>query len=153
MLKLSKKVEYSLISLMHMDAMADSSLATAKQISETYQIPSELLGKILQSLARANLLKSVQGSKGGYRLMRRPEEVTLGEVVKAVEGPLRLTACEADPSQCGRYASCNIRKPVYEVQRQLLNYFSHLSLADLKKSATSVPDVVVEGGVHEHPCA
>lgn len=152
MLKLSKKVEYSLISLMHMDAMPESELATAKQISTAYSIPAELLGKVLQSLAKASLLKSVQGSKGGYRLVRRPEEVTLGEVVRAVEGPLKLTACEADPANCGRYETCNIRKPVYEIQRQLLNYFAHLSLADFRKTVSTVPEAVIVGEKNERTC-
>ena len=70
MLKLSKKVEYGLISMMHMDSVQSGDLATARKLSEHYNIPGELLGKVLQSLAKGRLIVAAQGAKGGYRLAR-----------------------------------------------------------------------------------
>ena len=78
MLKLSKKVEYGLISMMHMDSVQSGELATARELSDLYNIPAELLGKVLQLLAKNRLIVSVQGAKGGYRLARGLDLVTLG---------------------------------------------------------------------------
>lgn len=135
MLKLSKKVEYALIAMMHMDAKRNGDLTTAREISEDYHIPGELLGKVLQSLAKVPLIQSVQGSKGGYRLMRELEKITLGEVVQAVEGPVQIAACQGDPSCCEQFPNCNIRKPVIQVQQQLLGYMFGLPLSTFRSSS------------------
>lgn len=134
MLKLSKKVEYSLISMMHMDSHRNGELATAREISELYKIPAELLGKVLQALARSGLIQSVQGAHGGYRLMRPVDQVTLGQVVEAVEGPVRITECQGDPACCNQFSNCNIKKPVFQVQEQLLKYMYGLPLATFRSS-------------------
>jgi Rrf2 family transcriptional regulator, cysteine metabolism repressor len=134
MLKLSKRVEYGLISMMHMDSVRNGDLATAREVSDVYHIPAELLGKVLQSLAKAQLIQSVQGSRGGYRLMRPLERVTLGEVVQAVEGPVRLAVCQNDPTCCEQYSSCNIKRPVFQVQQQLMSYMFSLPLSTFRSS-------------------
>jgi len=132
MLKLSKKIEYGLISMMHMDSVRNGDLATARELSELYNIPAELLGKVLQSLAKAQLIVSAQGAKGGYRLARSIDRVTLGEVVEAVEGPMHITACQGDPSCCEQYSTCNIKRPVFQVQKQLSDYMYGLPLSSFR---------------------
>jgi Rrf2 family transcriptional regulator, cysteine metabolism repressor len=138
MLKLSKKVEYALISMMHMDSRHNGDLATAREMSDDYHIPGELLGKVLQSLAKVQLIQSVQGSKGGYRLVRPLEKITLGEVVQAVEGPVQIAACQGDPACCEQFTNCNIRKPVFQVQQQLLGYMFGLPLSTFRNSPAAV---------------
>jgi Rrf2 family transcriptional regulator, cysteine metabolism repressor len=134
MLKLSKKVEYGLISLMHMDSVHNGELATARELSDLYNIPAELLGKVLQSLAKSQLIVSAQGAKGGYRLSRELDRVTLGEVVEAVEGPMHIAVCQDDPSCCEQYSTCNIKRPVFQVQKQLMNYMYGLPLSEFRNS-------------------
>ena len=68
MLRLSKKSDYALMAVKHLAMRADGGAASAREISESYAIPLELLAKILQRLVRARLLVSVQGTRGGYRL-------------------------------------------------------------------------------------
>jgi Rrf2 family protein len=134
MLKLSKKVEYGLISLMHMDSVQNGDLATARELSDLYNIPAELLGKVLQSLVRGHLIVSAQGAKGGYRLACDLQRITLGEVVEAVEGPMRITVCQDDPSCCDQYSKCNIKRPVFQVQKQLTDYMYGLPLSEFRNS-------------------
>ena len=134
MLKLSKKVEYGLIFLMHMDSHKNEELASVREISKMYHIPFELLGKVLQSLTRAHLVQSTQGAKGGYRLSRSLEEMTLGDVIEAVEGPVHITTCQNDPACCDQFSNCNIKKPVFHVQKQLLGYMFSLPLSNFRKS-------------------
>ena len=134
MLKLSKKVEYGLISMMHMDSVQNGDLATARELSDLYNIPGELLGKVLQSLAKGRLIVSAQGAKGGYRLARGLDRVTLGEVVEAVEGPVHIAVCQDDPSCCEQYSMCNIKRPVLQVQKQLVDYMYGLPLSEFRNS-------------------
>ena len=75
MLKFSKKTEYAVIAVMDMAVADNGELITAKDLSEKYNLPRELLGKVLQSLARDRLIISQQGVKGGYRLACLPKKL------------------------------------------------------------------------------
>ena len=128
MLTLSKKVEYALIALLHMARKPALDLATAKEMADRYAIPSELLGKVLQSLARGKLISSTHGSRGGYQVQRPLQSITLGEVIEAVEGPVMLTRCQEDPSLCGQYHACTIKEPIQQIHEQLVRYVHGISL-------------------------
>jgi len=126
MLKLNKKVEYALMALLYMDRQKD--LVAAREVSEACRAPADLLGKVLQALAKGGLIHSVQGAHGGYRLARPAREITLGEVIEAVEGPVHLVSCQKHPEDCGQFETCRIRRPVAQVQQQLQDYMHGLSL-------------------------
>lgn len=126
---LSKKVEYGLIALLHMAGLRRDELATAKEISDTYNIPAELLGKVLQTLARAGLATAVHGAHGGYRLAGSLQDVTLGRVIEAVEGPVHLVRCQEDPATCDQFHACNIKGPVQQIHDQLHQYIHGISLS------------------------
>ena len=91
MLRLSKKSDYALISMKHLAMRPDAS-SSAREISEAYDIPLELLAKVLQRLVRARLLASVQGTRGGYRLSRSASLISVADVIQAVDGPVTVTA-------------------------------------------------------------
>jgi Rrf2 family protein len=132
MLKLTRKSEYGLIALLHIDARQDGGLVTAKEIAETYQLPAELLGKVLQSLAREGLAESVQGAKGGYRLNIPIESVSLGEVIEKLEGPIVITPCCDGSMDCRQVKTCNIRNPVQRIQEEVREFFYSLSLSKFR---------------------
>jgi Rrf2 family protein len=140
MLMLSKKVEYGLIALLHMAWMRRDELVTAKEISDRYSIPAELMGKVLQTLAKANLVDAVHGAKGGYHLTRNIEEITLGDMIEALEGPVHLVRCQEDPSQCGQFHTCNIKEPVMQIHEKLQQYIHGISLAALTKPARQMAE-------------
>ncbi len=132
MLKLTRKSEYGLIALLHIDARQDGGLVTAKEIAETYQLPAELLGKVLQSLAREGLVESVQGAKGGYRLNIPIESVSLGEVIEKLEGPIVITPCCDGSMDCRQVKTCNIRNSVQRIQEEVREFFYSLSLSKFR---------------------
>ena len=134
MLKLTRKSEYGLIALLHIDAWRDGGLVTAKEIAETYQLPAELLGKVLQSLAREGLVESVQGAKGGYRLNIPIESVSLGEVIEKLEGPIVITPCCDGSMDCRQVKTCNIRNPVQRIQEEVREFFYSLSLSKFRSN-------------------
>jgi Rrf2 family protein len=137
MLMLSKKVEYGLIAVLHMADLAPGTVITAKDISEQFNIPGELLGKVLQALVRGGLVASVQGAHGGYRLARSLDGVQLGDVIEALEGPVFLTKCQEDPAQCGQFHTCTIKEPVHLLQEQLQQFIHGISLGAFRKTVRS----------------
>ena len=134
MLMLSKKVEYALIAVLHMADLRPGSIVTAKDISEQYRIPADLLGKVLQALVRSGLVSSLQGAHGGYHLARALDGIQLGEVIEAVEGPVFLTKCQEDPAQCGQFHACTIKEPVQLLQEQLQQFIHSISLGAFRKT-------------------
>jgi Rrf2 family protein len=134
MLMLSKKVEYALIAVLHMADLRPGSIVTAKDISEQYHIPADLLGKVLQALVRSGLVSSLQGAHGGYHLARALDGIQLGEVIEAVEGPVFLTKCQEDPAQCGQFHACTIKEPVQLLQEQLQQFIHSISLGAFRKT-------------------
>src|SRR4029453_16926628 len=92
MLRLSKKSDYALMAVRHLALRGDrGASASAREISEAYDIPLELLAKVLQRLVRTKLLVSVQGTRGGYKLGRPPGSITVADVIQAGDGPVAGT--------------------------------------------------------------
>ena len=121
MLRLSKKSDYALIAMAHLAARPDGSgSSSAREISEAYDIPLELLAKMLQRLVRAKLLVSVQGTRGGYRLARPAAAISVADVIQAVDGPVTVTACSPDDHACDQFGTCSIRDPLWKIKNRIL---------------------------------
>jgi len=130
MFKLSKKTEYSIMALRHL-GRNESMTATVREIAADCRIPAPLLAKLLQQLARSGLVHSLQGVNGGYRLKSAMAGISLAEVIEAVEGPFRVTACGGEASRCSRSGFCDLRSAIAPVQGQMLSYLQNVTLADL----------------------
>ena len=93
MLRLSKKADYALMAMKHLALRVDRGSSSAREIAEQYDIPIELMAKVLQRLVQRGLLASHQGTHGGYRLSRSPRQITVADVIQAIDGPVTVTAC------------------------------------------------------------
>lgn len=136
MLKFSRKVEYAIISMLYMAEQERGQLTTTRELAEKFSIPQELVGKVLQSLAKNECISSVQGVKGGYQLAREPEDIKLVSIIKAVDGPVKVVNCVDEPESCSceQLKLCNMRNPMETIQLKLLNFFSSISLKDLQSN-------------------
>jgi Rrf2 family protein len=143
MLRLSKKADYALLAMRHMAARADRSAVSARELAETYDIPAELLAKVLQRLVRAGLLASHQGIRGGYGLGRRAEAISVADVIQTIDGPLTVTACSDTDHSCEQYAKCNIRDPLWRIKDRIVSALAATSVADLAADMPAVPPVGV----------
>jgi len=136
MLRLSKKSDYALISMAHLASRPDGNgSSSAREISETYSIPLELLAKILQRLVRAKLLVSVQGTRGGYRLARPAASISVADVIQSVDGPVTVTACSPDDHACDQFGTCSIRDPLWKIKNRILETLTTVSVAELGADA------------------
>ncbi len=138
MLKLSKKVDYALIALNCIVSHQGEGSVSARQIALEYNIPVELLAKVLQRLAREGMISGHNGPKGGYELARSPALITVAHVVEALDGPIRIADCfyldedQADGmARCHQMDRCNIRTPVDKIQASIVALLEGMTLAQI----------------------
>jgi len=134
MLRLSKKADYALIAMKHLALRGDcrtAGSASAREIAELYDIPIELMAKVLQRLVRGGLLASHQGTRGGYQLARVPSQISVADVIQAIDGPVAVTACSTEEAQCEQYAKCSVRDPLWRVRERILAALGECTIAEL----------------------
>ena len=129
MFRLSKKADYGLIALKHLAQHADESIS-AREIAKQYRIPSELLAKILQKLARKGLVVSHQGTRGGYILGRDPSKISIVDVIEALDGPIGITPCERG-SSCEQLEKCTVKDPLMAVRVKMVRILGDTSIYEL----------------------
>jgi Rrf2 family protein len=131
MLRLSKKADYALMAVKHLAMRPDGASVSAREIAEAYDIPLELLAKVLQRLVRTRLLLSVQGTRGGYRLSRPAAAMPVSDVIQAVDGPVTVTACSTDDHNCDQYSKCSIRDPLWKIRARIIDALAAVTVAEL----------------------
>ena len=140
MLKLGRKVEYALMSIIHISDLEADTIVCSREISDAYKIPPEVLCKVLQCLTKAEIITSIQGIKGGYKLEHSVDDITIGQVIDVIEGPLSITPCNC--GDCARAASCNIKNPVLEFQDQLQDFVYSIPLSSFKNKQPLAEGVI-----------
>jgi len=133
MLKLTKKADYGLIAPKHLAVNSGGVSSSAKAIAECYGIPQPLLAKILQKLTKIGLLQSLPGTNGGYRLARTPQSITALEVIRAIDGPIILTACFTEHGACEQSEKCTVRAPLRKVHEGILNLLNTITISDMSR--------------------
>jgi Rrf2 family protein len=151
MLRFSKKADYALMAMKHLALRGDQGASSAREIAALYDIPIELMAKVLQRLVRGGLLASHQGTRGGYELARRPTQISVADVIQAIDGPVTVTACSTDENQCEQFAKCNVRDPLWKVRERILNALGECTVAELAAEPVPVPKAATRPAVlHTH---
>ena len=146
MLALTKKTGYGLIAMTYLAGLDEGEVASAREIAERFDVPTSLLMNVLKELSAAGYVESVRGAHGGYRLALDPEEVSVADLVTAVEGPIRLAQCvagkdrRADSEPCRLVERCPVADPVHRVQRRLSDFLKTVTLAEIAAPASAVAD-------------
>ena len=149
MLRLSKKADYALIAMKHLALHSDRGSSSAREIAEQYDIPIELMAKVLQRLVRRRLLVSQQGTHGGYQLARGPGQISVADVIQAIDGPVTVTACSIDDDRCDQFAKCNVRDPLWRVRERILTALGECTIAELA-SDPPTPAPIHAAVLHTH---
>jgi Rrf2 family protein len=135
MLRLSKKADYALIAMKHLALRPDRGSSSAREIAEQFDIPIELMAKVLQRLVRRGLLASHQGTRGGYQLARPASAITVADVIQAIDGPLTVTACSSQSENCDQFSKCNVRDPLWKIKERILAALGETTLSELASDA------------------
>jgi Rrf2 family protein len=140
MLRLSKKADYALIAMKHLARPgASGHTASAREIAELYDIPIELMAKVLQRLVRTELLVSTQGTRGGYMLSRPARSISAAEVIQAIDGPFTVTACSIDKSDCEQYRKCSVRDHLWQIRDHIVAALGTVSLEEMAAEPDPAP--------------
>ncbi len=153
MISLSRKTDYALLALAHLALRRQDSTgaASAREIADAYTIPLPVLMNVLKDLAKARIVTSSRGAGGGYSLALEPEQVSLMEVVTAIEGPVHLMRCVGDlpvlGQECPTACRCPVESAVKKLHGRLNRFFEATTLADLMQPQAEVPlEQVMVGG-------
>ncbi len=131
MLRLTKKADYGLIALKHLAELPEGRAQSAKDIAEAYHIPTPLLAKVLQTLARSGLVVSHAGIHGGYSLGRPADQITAFEVIRSIEGPMFIASCTSTHGDCGLLSSCTVKEPLRKLNDTIQQLLSDMRISDL----------------------
>ena len=134
MLRVGKLTDYATVMAARM-AREPERVFAATELAAAGHVGVPTASKILKLLARAQLLTSVRGAKGGYVLARPAVEISLAQVIAALEGPPGLTECSTAAGLCSQEGCCEIRNHWQAIDRVLRNALDHTTLADLSGPA------------------
>ena len=141
MLLLTRKTDYALLALASLARQTPAG-ASARGLAERLKLPLPVLRNILKQLTSRGVLKSTRGTRGGYRLARSPHQITLAQLLEAIEGPMRLARCCSVPegeeeAECQLEESCLIRGNMRKVHASLMQFLDEVTLAQLAAKDSS----------------
>ena len=143
MFKLNRLTDYAVVVMSQM-ALGPGKIRRAGDIARESAVPQPTVAKILNSLAKADLVIPHRGAAGGYSLSRAPHEIAVSEIIEALEGPIALTACvEGTPDICSVEALCPMRGHWNRVNLAIKDALDKVSLAEL--AITQVPPLSPRG--------
>ena len=143
MLRLSKKADYALIAMKHLACKPGATSISAREIAEQYDIPIELLAKVLQRLVRTGLLASTQGTRGGYTLSRSSKSISIADVIQAIDGPFTVTACSTEKNDCEQYSKCSVRDPLWQIRERIVAALGTVTLSEMASDQVATAPVAV----------
>lgn len=139
MIEITKAAEYSLRATAALVGFYEKDeTATVSEIAVGEAIPESFLRKLLKPLIRANIVKSERGYSGGITLAKMPSEISVLDVVEAVDGKLSLNDCVLDPSECGLISKCTIHGLWVETTDLLKNHLNNYTLEDVKRKYPAI---------------
>lgn len=119
-MQITRQADYAIRAMLFLASLKPGERASTSQIAETRKIPSSFLAKIISQLSIAGLIHTSRGARGGVSLARDPGDVSILDVVEAIDGPIQLNDCTLDPHQCIFGDECPIRPLWCETQAELV---------------------------------
>ena len=135
MLRLSKLTDYGTVVLAHM-AQQSGTVYTAAGVAAATRVALPTVSKLLKLFARAGLVTSYRGARGGYCLAHPPEAITAVQIIDAVEGPVAITQCSLDHSHCGIESVCGVGHNWQRISLAIRDALKTVTLAQLARPVT-----------------
>jgi FeS assembly SUF system regulator len=130
MLKMSKLADYGTVILTTMVRNPEH-LKSAAEIASAIHVPVPTVSKILKMLAREGLVLSLRGAKGGYMLSRPANEISVAEIIQAMDGPIGMTECSITPGLCTQESNCTVRANWQRINRIVMQSLEQITLDEM----------------------
>lgn len=142
MLRLSKMADYGTVVMTTMISEPARS-RSASEIAATISVPTPTVSKILKILARGGLVVSLRGAKGGYLLSRPAAEISLADIIHAMDGPIGMTECSITPGLCAQETGCAVRANWQRVNHAVLGVLRGITLDQMIAPVVQQADAVL----------
>jgi Rrf2 family protein len=130
-MQITRQADYAVRAVLHLARAGNAERAATSMIAKEQNIPPSFLAKIISQLSIAGLLHTSRGARGGVTLAREPRDITLLEVVEAIDGPIQLNECVANDGVCTFEEKCPIRPVWCDAQDELVKRLRGTSFADM----------------------
>lgn len=130
MFRLSKLADYATV-LMASLSQDEGGLLSAQALAERTRLELPTVSKLLKQLAQADLVVSTRGASGGYRLSRPAADITIADIIAAIEGPLGMTECSIHSGLCGRENYCTVSSNLRKISAAVEGALRAVTLVDM----------------------
>ena len=130
-MQITRQADYAVRAVLYLSRMGDNQRAATSKVAQAQRIPPSFLAKIISQLSIAGLLRTSRGARGGVTLARAPKDITLLEVVEAIDGPIMLNECVGDNATCAFDKDCPLRPVWCDAQEELVNRLKGTTFAQL----------------------
>lgn len=138
MIKIGKLADYALLITDHL-ALSDGSLCTTEKLSKATHLPMATVRKLLKKLVDAKLVNSYRGSNGGYSLSLLPKNISIADVIVAVEGPIAITECAISDGACSLSKECHLKGNWGVLNKFFVDTLTNISIADMSQAMSEHP--------------
>jgi len=133
-MKLTRGGEYGIRGVLYLAKQEEGKVSMLSAIAKAQDVPPRFLAKIFQALAKAGVVRSHRGAKGGFSLARPAAEVTIKDVIEAVEGPIYLNVCLVTPGECDRDHVCPLHAVWQEAQEKMMEVLARTNFEEMTKA-------------------
>lgn len=134
-MQITRQADYAVRAVLRLARMGDNQRAATSAVAKEQNIPPSFLAKIISQLSIAGLLHTSRGARGGVTLARDPQNISLLEVIEAIDGPIQLNECTGENGLCSFDAECPLRPIWCEAQADLVNRLKGTNFAQLMAQA------------------
>lgn len=127
---ITRKTDYAIRCILHL-AASEKKVVMINEIAEEREIPKSFLAKIMQKLAKAGIVGSLRGVKGGFMLIKKASEISLLDIVEIMEGPVAMNICAVDKKKCNFSSTCSIHPVWAEIRKDVEGHLKKWSFAEL----------------------
>ena len=130
-MQITRQADYAVRAVLHLSKLGNTQRAATSTVAQEQRIPPSFLAKIISQLSIAGLLHTSRGARGGVTLAREPKDITLLEVIEAIDGPIQLNECAGESSTCTFDKDCPLRPVWCDAQEELVTRLKGTTFAQL----------------------
>ncbi len=136
-MQITRQADYAVRAVLYLARLGNEQRAATSQVAQEQRIPPSFLAKIISQLSIAGLLHTSRGARGGVTLARDPKDITLLEVIEAIDGPIQLNECVGENGTCSFSEECPLRPVWCEAQKELIARLKGTNFAQLLEQSGS----------------